>query len=123
MKNLRIIFGIIQKHCFETGITNEECFAELEKLPASNSTFFPLYSYLRVLQDLGLIKLSRLNKVISLTEKGKTTDERSVPGLRAFAVLFLHLVRRMFILAFLWMLFWPALLVIPKQYNAQRNNV
>jgi hypothetical protein len=117
MKNLQVIFKIIKKYSFETGVSNGQCFAVLEKLPVNNSVFFPLFAYLRVLQSLGLIKLSTFRKVIMLTEKGKVADDRSLHSVQAYASLCLHLLRRAVIVAFLFVLFWPVFLLMHRQHH------
>ncbi len=122
MKNIRIIFEIIRKYCYETGISNEQCFTELERSAVNNSMFFPVYSYLRVLQSLGLIKLSKFKKALRLTDKGKAVGSLPVFSLPVFIVLFLHVLRRVLVIVFLFILCWPLFLAIPKQYNAQRDN-
>jgi hypothetical protein len=120
MKNLTIIFGIIKRYCREKEISNEQCFSALEKLNVNESIFFPLFSYLRVLQSLGLIKLSRFRKVIVLTEKGKAANDVPYSAGALFLVL-LHILRRLVIVTFFFALFWPMLLAMQKQYDAEKN--
>jgi len=121
MKNLKSIFEIVRKYCFERGVSNEQCFKELEKMTVNNSIFFPLFSYLRVLQSLGLIKLSKLRKEIILTEKGRVADDSEFSS-KAYLILFLHFLRRIFLVTFLFTLFWPMFLFIHKQMITGRIN-
>lgn len=120
MKNLDNIWGIIKKYCPETNMPNDECIAALEKVATNNSIFFPLFYYLRILQSLGLIKLSDF-KMITVTEKGRIADIHIVLTLWAFAIILLHTVRRVIIVAFVFTLFWPALLNIQQQNVAHKN--
>ena len=122
MKNLQNVFEIVKRYCSATGVSNDECFAALERPDVSNSIFFPVFSYLRVLQTLGLIKLSSFRKVILVTEKGKVADERSLHTLRAYLVMLLHLVRRAAIVIVLFAFFWPVFLFIQKGNPAQSHH-
>jgi hypothetical protein len=121
MKNLRIIFRIIRKYSVKTGVFNWEHFPDLEKVRPSNSLFFPLHVYLKVLQSLGLIKFSTFEKQIVLMGKGKTADELSMLGIRIFIVLLLRCIAWIFFVMILLILFWPSHLTVRKQPVAQKK--
>jgi hypothetical protein len=122
MKNCQIIFKIIRKHDGRTGMPDKKCYEELERLAPSNSLFFPLRMYLRVLRGLGLIKLSGPEGAIILTQKGKTADYRSLFGFRAFILLSLHCTVRIFSVIFLLILFWPMHLSVQRHYEEKRDD-
>jgi hypothetical protein len=87
----------------------------------SENIFFPLFSYLRVLQSLGLIRIYRYNNVIALTEKGKAAND--VPySVGALFVMSMHILRRAVIVTLFFALFWPTLLATQKQYYAGKNS-
>jgi hypothetical protein len=118
MKNLRIVFSVIKKHCKEAGATDENCFRELEKLPLGRQLFLSLYLYIEVLQGLQLIKFCNYTKGITLTEKGKVADIHSIDRLQSSVLLFLYFLRRIF----LFILFWPMFLVMPAAKHSDEKN-
>lgn len=114
MKELQFIFEIVRKHCLHTGVSNVQCFHELERREVNNSIYFPMSSYLLVLQSLGLIRLSKFRKVIVITEKGKTAPDGVMSASRVHFVFFLHRLRRLVIVAVLFAFFWPMFLFVQK---------
>jgi hypothetical protein len=122
MKNLQNIYRIIKKSCDQTGTPPKRCYAELERLAPSDSFFFSLPVYLRVLRGLGLIKLSGPGRMIVLTEKGKAVDDSSQFNFRAFVLFVLHCIGRIFTVIFLLILFWPMHLFVQRPYNGKRND-
>ena len=122
MKDLQIVFGIVCKYCWETGISNEQCFHELEKIAPGNLVFFPFYFYLQVLRSLGLIELSKFKREITLTEKGKTTKQESITGFSISFILLLHFIKRIGMLAIMLILFWPMHISFQKADNIPAND-
>jgi len=118
MNDLKFVFEAIKEYCKEAVVPDEKCFSELEKLVTGWQLFLPLYVYLEVLQSIGLIIFYRHNNVIQLTGKGKATGFHSLPGLRACALLFLYSLRWVF----LFILFWPVFLTVPKPNNSAEKN-
>ena len=74
MNNFNKIFTIIKKHCGENH-AQEPCLEKVETEMVITAGMNPLYEYLDVLQDLGLIEYSVHSKTIFLTEKGKQTEK------------------------------------------------
>jgi hypothetical protein len=114
MKKSQIIFDIIRNRGSQTGMPDNKYYEELERLAPSNSLFFPLPVYLRVLRDLGLIEFSGPGRTILLTEKGKTADDLSSFDFRSFMLLFLHCSGRIISVIFLLILFWPMHLSVQR---------
>ena len=122
MKNLCTVFSIVQKYCAKSGRASGKCFEELEKAAAYNHLFFPLYTYLKVLQALGLIKIYRFRNLIIMTEKGVYTDAGSISKITARLLMFLYFAERILEVFFFLIVFWPAHLAVQTQYHHHRNN-
>ncbi len=117
MNNFIVVFSAIKENCNEAGITNEKCFSTLRNLVIGRQLFLPLYLYLEVLQDLGLIEFGMPGKGIMLTEKGKHTDSHYISGFRILISSAFYLTRYLLLL----ILFWPLLLLFPKQTGGAHN--
>jgi hypothetical protein len=70
MDNLNVVFKVIKECSKEGGIADETCFTTLESMADYNSAFLPIYSYMSVLEYLGLVKFDIRTKAIILTKRG-----------------------------------------------------
>ena len=112
--NIFIVFGAIRQHC--TGSSNIIRLTELESLAGNTHSPF-LYSYIEVLESLGLITFSNYySQEIALTEKGRSTPMLAA-GFRLKALLAIHVLRQFFF----FVLFWPLLFTIRQPYAADKS--
>jgi len=74
MSNLNGVFVFIKEHCKEEGIPDKTCFQTLLEMKEYKDVFFPLYTYVIILEDFGLIEFNIRTSEISLTKKGRDAD-------------------------------------------------
>ena len=117
MNNLRVVFSYIKK-CEQAGTAEKDCYEGLRKLEAGRHGFISLYLYLEVLQKLGLTLFRPYGGEIALTEKGKQADGRIIFGAHAFILLSLFVIRQIFV----FILFWPILLVGTRSQGEEKKN-
>lgn len=71
MENLNVVFKTIKECCNEDGIPGKTCLRTLRRMEKYNEVFLPVYTYLEILEHLGLITFNVRTKEITLTKKGQ----------------------------------------------------
>jgi len=74
MNNFNIVHAAIRKKCIHANVASEECFEHIltELAPAYHEH---IEFYLSFLQDLGLIVYEADKRSISITERGRSTEQ------------------------------------------------
>ncbi|MBX2906546.1 MAG: hypothetical protein KF744_10940 [Taibaiella sp.] len=74
MNNFNIVHAAIRKRCDRVNEPNADCIdAILQELDATYHEHVDFY--LSFLQDLGLIKYNHATREVSITERGKNTEQ------------------------------------------------
>jgi hypothetical protein len=71
MENLNVVFKTIKECCSEDGIPDKTCLRTLQRMEKYNEIFLPVYTYLDILEHLGLIRFNIRTKKIVLTKEGQ----------------------------------------------------
>lgn len=74
MNNFEAVFKTIKENCQTAGVLSADCFAEITKLALSSTQFLSVYSYLEVLEGIGLIQFCKQTNRVAITRKGMETE-------------------------------------------------